>query len=124
MAFRVSIAELGIVNDDAVIEAATPGDVWRQVSKRLKDKHNIKLPALEDLGGEAALFPVLSRFDNAAVAGQQGPVIATAAGRFNDLDNGEVRVIATRLLEKLRAGQQGSASSDIVPPGGTQSPMP
>jgi hypothetical protein len=114
--------ELGVANDNAVIEGATPGDVWRQVSKHLKDKHKIKLPDLEDMG-EGGLLPLVPRFDNAAVAGQQGPVIATA-GRLETDDDQEARVIATRLIEKLHVGQQGSDSSDIVPPGGTESPMP
>jgi hypothetical protein len=114
---------LGVANDDAVFEGETPGDVWRVVSKHLKDKHKIKLPSLEDQGGEAALFPVLPRFDNAMAAGQQGPGIATA-GRFDDVDNAQARVVATRLLEKLHTGQQAPGSSDIVPPDGTQSPMP
>lgn len=123
MAYRISIDELGIANDNAVITGETPGDVWRRVSEHLKDKHKIKLPDMDDLGGEAALFPVVPRFDNAAVAGQQGPVIA-AAGRFDTEDSPEVGMIVTRLVEKLHVGQQDSGSSDIVPPGGTQSPMP
>ena len=123
MAYRVSIGELGIENDNTVIEGETPGDVWRRVREQLNDKHKIKIPELEDLGGEAALFPIMPRFDNAAVAGQQAPVIATG-GRFETDESGEAGLIVTRLLEKLHAGQQGSGSSDIVPPGGTQSPMP
>jgi hypothetical protein len=114
--------ELGVVNDSTVIEGATPGDIWQQVSKHLKDNHKIKLPDLEDIG-DGGLLPVVPRFDNASVAGQQGPVIATA-GRIENDDNQAARVIATRLIEKLHVGQQGSGSSDIVPPGGTQSPMP
>jgi hypothetical protein len=122
MAYKVSMAELGVADDPAVIEGQTPGDVWRGVSVHLKDKHKIKLPDLEDLGGETALFPVMPRFDNASVAGQQGPMIATA-GRFKTED-AEVEMIITRLIEKLHVGQQSSGSSDIVPPGGIQSPLP
>lgn len=123
MAYRVSIAELGVANDGAVIEGETPGDVWRGVSERLKKEHKITIPDLEDLGGETSVFPVVPRFDNAAVAGQQGPVIALG-GKFSSNENAEARMIVTRLLEKLHAGQQGSGTSDIVPPGSTQSPLP
>jgi hypothetical protein len=122
MAFRISIAELGVANDNSIIEGATPGDVWRRVREHLHDKHDIDIPELDDVGGEG-LFPVVPRFDNAAVAGQQGAVVATA-GRFDTEDDAGSNVIVTRLIEKLRMGQQGSGSSDIVPPGGTQSPMP
>jgi hypothetical protein len=123
MAYRVTMEELGVVNDQAAFEGQTPGDVWRRVKEHLKDKHNIKLPALEDLGGETVLFPVVPRLDGAAATGQQAPAIA-AAGASDTDGSDEARLIATRLLEKLHAGEQGSGSSDIVPPGGTQSPMP
>jgi hypothetical protein len=122
MAYRIAIQELGVTNDNAVMEGETPGDVWAQVRKHLHDKHKIDIPTLEDAGGEA-LFPVVPRFDNAAVAGQQGPVIA-AQGRFGSKEGDEANLIVTRLIEKLRMGQQGSGSSDTVPPGGTQSLMP
>ncbi len=122
MAYRVSIAELGVANDNTVIEGATPGDVWTGVQERLKRDHKISIPDLEDLGGEDRLFPVVPRFDNAAVAGQQGAVTALA-GRF-DTEDAESRTIVTRLLQKLHAGQQDSDSSDIVPPGATTSPLP
>ena len=121
MAYRISIAELGVANDNAVIEGETPGDVWRQVKQHLKDEHKIKLPDLEDVGGEG-LFPVVPRFDNAAVAGQQGPVIATA-GRFES-DDREVQTIVTRLIEKLRMGGQASGGSDAAPPGAAASTLP
>ncbi|MGE5601750.1 MAG: hypothetical protein ACM30E_01790 [Nitrososphaerales archaeon] len=124
MAYRVSIDELGVANDNTVIEGETPGDVWRGVQKHLKDEHNIKIPDLEDLGDEGIIFPGAARFDNNAVAaGQQAPV-AVGVGNFDTDENAESRVIVTRLVEKLHVGQQGSGSSDIVPPGGTQSPMP
>ncbi len=122
MAFRIAISELGVANDSSVIEGPTPGDVWRRVAEHLRDKHKIKIPDLEELGGESRVFAV-PRFDNAAVAGQQAPVAAVAAG-FDDDDDAPARLIVTRLLEKLHAGQQGSDSSDIVPPDGMQSPMP
>src|SRR5512141_2935753 len=120
MAYRVLISELGVVNDNTVIEGPTPGDVWGQVVRHLKDKHNIKIPELDDIGGESTVFAV-PRFDNAVVAGQQAPV--AAAVRWFDDDDEQGRLIVTRLIEKLHVGQQGSGSSDIVPPGGTQSPM-
>jgi hypothetical protein len=124
MAFRISMGELGLANDHTVIEGDTPGDVWRRVQEYLKDKHKIKLPAMDNLGGEG-IFPAVTRFDNASVAGQQGPVVAPAShvARGDD-DTAEARMIATRLLEKLHVGQQGSGSSDTIPPGGTSSPMP
>jgi hypothetical protein len=122
MAYRVSINELGVVNDNTIIEGPTPGDVWRRVVEHLKDKHGIKIPDLDDIGGESTVFAV-PRFDNAAVAGQQAPV-AAAARWFEDDDDGQSRLIVTRLIEKLHVGQQGSDSSDIVPPGAAQSPMP
>jgi hypothetical protein len=123
MAYRVSIDELGVANDNTVIEGETPGDVWRRVQQHLKDKHKIKIPDLEDLGGEGILFPGMARFDNNAVAaGQQAP-IAVGVGRFDTDENAESGMIVTRLVEKLHVGEQGSGTSDIVPPGGTQSPM-
>ncbi len=122
MAYRISMAELGVANDSMIVEGETPGDVWRRVSEHLKDKHRISLPDLDDLGNEG-LLPVMPRFDNASVAGQQGPIIATT-GRLEGDENSEGALIATRLIEKLHLGRQGSGSSDVVPPGGTQSPMP
>jgi hypothetical protein len=124
MAYRVSITELGVLGDDTMIEGDTPGDVWRRVAKRLNEKHNIKLPDLEELGGEATLFPVVPRFDNAAVAGQQGPVIATATRRLDGVEDPGIRVIVTRLFEKLQAGQLAPNDGDIVPPGATDSSRP
>jgi hypothetical protein len=83
-----------------------------------------ELGLANDLGGEG-IFPAVTRFDNSAVAGQQGPVIAPASHvAEGDEDTAQARMIATRLLEKLHVGQRGSDSSDTVPPGGTRSPMP
>lgn len=123
MAYRVSMAELGVANDNTVIEGETPGDVWTRVREELKDKHHISIPDLKDLGGEAAVFPGTPAFDNAAVAGGQGAVAVTSGRSISD-DNAETTMIVTRLIDKLHLGPRSSGSSDTVPPGGTQSPMP
>jgi hypothetical protein len=72
--------------------------------------------------GNAGIIP--PRFDNAMVAGQQGPVIA--AGTDASTGAGEatgVNLIMTRLIEKLNLGQTG-AGGETLPPGGGQSLMP
>lgn len=122
MAYRISIAELGIANDNTFFEGATPGDVWQQVREHLNDKHNIKIPELEDAGGAGGILPIPPRFDSNSIVGQQGPAVAT--GRIGGDEDSQAAVIVTRLVEKLRVGEQASGSSDIVPPGGTQSLMP
>ncbi len=122
MAYRVSIDELGVANDNTVIEGETPGDVWHRVQQYLKDKHKINIPDLDELGDQGIIAPGIMQFDNSAVAGGQAPVVA-GSGRFGSGDNAEAQMIVTRLLEKLHVGQQGPGNSDIVPPGGTQSPM-
>ncbi len=123
MAYRVSIDELGIANDNTVIEGETPGDVWRRVQEELKDKHKIDIPDLDQLGDQGIIAPGIMQFDNSAVAGGQAPVVA-GSGHFGNGDNLEARTIVARLLEKLHLGQQGPGNSDILPPGGTQSTMP
>ena len=123
MAYRISIAELGVADDNAVIEGETPGDVWRRVQEHLKDKHKIKIPDIDNLGDRAAVFPAGTNLNNSVTSSGQPPIAATA-GRVDTGDNAEANMIITRLVEKLHIGQQGSGSSDIVPPGGTQSPMP
>jgi hypothetical protein len=123
MAYRVSIDELGVANDNTVIEGETPGDVWHRVQQHLKDKHKIRIPDLDDLGDKGIIAPGITQFSNSAVAGGQAPV-AASTGRFETDDSMEAAAVVTRLIEKLHLGQQGSGTSDIVPPGGTQSPMP
>ena len=121
MTYRISMEELGIAGDNTVFQGATPGDVWEQVAARLKDKHGITLPKVDDTlsGNEGGFIP--PRFDN-AIPGQPTPVTPTVV----DLDSEESRgaaLIATRLLEKLRMGQE-SASGKVTPPGETQSLVP
>jgi hypothetical protein len=121
MAYRISIDELGIAGDNAVFEAATPGDVWRQVAEHLKKTRGIKLPDPGDVfGADGGFLP--PRFDN-AIPGQQSPVIAPAIGRGDLGDDRGVNLIVTRLLEKLRMGQTGPGG-ETLPPGGGQSLVP
>jgi hypothetical protein len=123
MAYRVSIAELGVANDNTVIEGATPGDVWRQVQKHLKDKHKINVPDIDDLGDRGMVFPAGTNLNNSVTSAGQPPIAATG-GRVDTGESAETAMIVTRLVEKLHLGQQSSGSSDTVPPGGSQAPMP
>ncbi len=123
MAYRVSMADLGVAGDDAVIEGATPGDVWRQVQKYLKDKHKIDLPDIDDLGDRGMVFPAGTNLNNSVTSAGQPPIAATG-GRVDTGEDAETAMIVTRLVQKLHIGQQGSGSSDTVPPGASQSPMP
>ena len=121
MKYRVVIQDLGVVNDKTVISGDTPGDVWEQVRKYLDDNHDIEIPALGDVGGEAIL-PATPRFDNTAMAGQQGAVVA-GQDRFASTKSSEANLVVTRLIEKLHIGKPTPPGSDTVPPGGTQSPV-
>lgn len=121
--YRIAISELGVANDDAVIEGPTPGDVWRLVQTHLKEQHKINLPNLEDVGSGGVL-PLLPRFDNTPTLGGPAAGVPVVGGRIDDGNDMEARTIATRLIEKLHIGEQGSSGNDLVPPGGAQSPMP
>jgi len=122
MVYRIAIEELGIANDTATFEGATPGEVWRQVARHLHDKHKIDIPEVDDVMGADGPVFIPPRYDN-AIAGQQSPIVP-AAGDLNSEDDRGVNTIVTRLIEKLRMGEQGSASGDIVPPGSTESLLP
>jgi hypothetical protein len=126
MAYRISTSELGITGEEAVFQADTPGEIWEKVSEYLRRTRGIKLPDMGEVQGgavgNAGIVP--PRFDNAIVAGQQGPVIA--AGTDASTGAGEssgVNLIMTRLIEKLNMGQTGPGG-ETLPPGGGQSLMP
>jgi hypothetical protein len=119
MAYRISTSELGIAGEDVVFAAATPGEIWEQVSDHLDRTRGIRLPDIGEVQGgavgNAGIVP--PRIDNAVVTGQQGPVIAS--GTDASTGGGEatgVNLIMTRLIEKLNMGQTGM--------GGGQSLMP
>ena len=117
MAYRVSMEELGVADDNAVFQGATPGDVWRQVAEHLKKTRGLNLPDVGDAFGDVSPGILPPRFDN-AIPGQQSPVLAPlvnpAEGSDKELG---VELIVKRLLEKLRMGPQ-DPGGDVTPPAG------
>jgi hypothetical protein len=69
------------------------------------------------------VFPAGTNLNNSVTSAGQPPIAATG-GRVDTGDDAESNMIITRLVEKLHLGRQSSGSSDVIPPGGTQSPMP
>jgi hypothetical protein len=117
MGYRISTEELGIAGETAVFEAATPGEIWQQVSDYLNRTRGIKLPDIGEVQGgalgNAGIIP--PRFDNAVVAGQQGPVIAAGTDAAAGESTG-VNLIMTRLIEKLNLGQTGADNGPSLMP--------
>ncbi len=126
MAYRISMDELGIEGDNAVFEAATPGDVWQQVSDHLKKTRGFSLPDVNDVfSADGGILPV--RLDSNVITGQTGMTAAAGVPVNRIVDNGEgdrgANLIATRLIEKLRMGTTGPGG-ETLPPGGGQSLVP
>ena len=121
MAYRVSMDELGVTDDNAVFEGATPGDVWRQVAEHLKKTRGIKLPDVgRRIGGDVSpgiCRPALTTRSPGSKARCSPPLVNPARDRTRSWG----QLIVTRLLEKLRMGQQ-DPGGDVVPPGGSKSP--
>lgn len=113
MAYRISMSELGIANDDTVFEGRTPADVLNELVPYLKKQHGIDLPDMGDYltGGRGAILPARA---HAALPEDRGIMIPAAAP--DSEEDAGVRLIMTRLAEKLNMRDSGlSADSDLNP---------
>jgi hypothetical protein len=113
MAYRITMSELGIANDDTAFEGRTPADILNQLVPHLKEHHGIELPDMGDYltGGAGAILPARA---NAALPEDRGVIVPAPVP--NDEDDAGVRLIMTRLAEKLNMRDSGlRADSDLDP---------